>query len=260
MSRKITFVGLLLFCSQLSIGQYCNDGQPASSAFDWTASSWQVLIRPSLTQNPVLLTVPSPYYPATISSQPNTQHIEAASGMGDCHPDDGWVLVAEQMGFDEPVRFPQFVIYNRYEAKLRYFAYVTDITNIDEVQVHVEFSNGSGITHVSAALEHVFTPMEAIEGYEDKKIRISVPNEFFSQSGMWVMADIPIAYDPCTCQYSSMIRLGTESVNYTSLNFTLEGGGAITQVIENGTVVNKQPLCQHPGRSDQWRLQRHVRL
>ena len=114
MSRKITFVGLLLFYSQLSIAQYCNDGQPASSAFDWTASSWQVLIRPIFTQIPVLVTVPSPYYPANITSQPNTQHIEAASGMGDCHPDDGWVLAAELMGFDEPVRFPQFVIYNRY--------------------------------------------------------------------------------------------------------------------------------------------------
>jgi hypothetical protein len=225
MSRKITFVGLLLFCSQLSIGQYCNDGQPASSAFDWTASSWQVLIRPSLTQNPVLLTVPSPYYPATISSQPNTQHIEAASGMGDCHPDDGWVLVAEQMGFDEPVRFPQFVIYNRYEAKLRYFAYVTDITNIDEVQVQARFSGGNGITHVSAALEHAFTPMDVVEGYTDKKIFISVPNEFFSQSGIWVMADIPVAYDPCTCQYSSQIRLGTQSIDYVNINFTLEGGG-----------------------------------
>jgi hypothetical protein len=237
MFKKIT---LSFFCSLLcaaqSQAQYCTENPSNGSTFDWTASSWDVWIRPVVTQAAQLNKVYSPFHPGNSLSQPNTQHLETGLGLGDYHPDDGWVLIDELMDFAPTstagVRFPQFVLYNRYESKLRYFIYLTDVVSANDVEVHVRFNNGlNGVTHVSAALEHAFTPMEAIANYQDKRISLTTPNGGFIAHGIWAMADIPIAYDPCTCQYTSGLDIEVETIKYTAFEFTLQGGGEIIQKI-----------------------------
>jgi len=239
MTTRFTLVGVLLLLTfGFASAQYCPEPSTATSTFNWMADSWWVWIRPSGTQAAVYLEVPSPYHPNVATSQPNTNHLHKASGFGDYRLEDGWVLIKEEMGLTIPIRWPQFVLYNRFESKLRYFAYLTDIDGVDQIEIKTQFIRSIDFTHVTAALEHAFTPMDVVENYQDKRIILKAPNEFYGQSGIWVMADIPIAYDPCTCQNSSLLEIVNNSVNYMSLNFSLTGGGDITQVIEGGSVKN----------------------
>lgn len=235
----------LIFMSGCRLfAQYCPPRNDNPSNFDWMEDEWQFYITPP-NLGTSLQTVPSPYHPVNFTLQPNTSGIHEDPDMGDYRTEDGWVLVAAKLSTQpsQPaVRFPQFVLYNRFESKLRYFAFVADKTDVDQIVVRIQFNNEGSLqhfTHVSAALEHVNVPMDVVEGYTDKRIIINVPNQYREQSGIWVMADIPIAYDPCTCQYGSFLKISTYSVNIQQIDFTLEGGGDIKQVIDGGKVVNQ---------------------
>lgn len=228
---------LFLACVLLCIGQiqaqYCPGNPPRNSSFDWTADSWPLWIRPVVTQVPVQVVVPSPFSLNTIASQPNTVHLQRASGAGDYLPEDGWVILVESVGMTRPdaVYFPQFVLYNRFESKMRYFVYLTDMVNASDVEVSAKFSLLSGVTHVSAALEHVFTPMKVIEHYRNNNILITIPNQGFSPPGVWAMADIAIAYDPCTCEYTSGIEISTTTKNYLTYDLNLVEENNVEEVI-----------------------------
>jgi hypothetical protein len=235
MFRKTTLIAtacLLLHLATAS-AQYCPGNPDGTTSFNWTAESWNVWIRPNVTLTPVLTNLRSPFHPSTPLGQPNVQHLEATAGMGDYRPEDGWVLLAEAMGFSQSdnITFPQFVLYNRFESKMRYFVYLAGVTQANDVEVVASFAEDGAETHVSAALEHAYTPMDVVENYRDKKILITVPNSGFEIHGVWAMADIPIAYDPCTCRFPSALRIATKTNSYSNLNFTLDGGGDITQVI-----------------------------
>ncbi len=223
---------LLLHLTTAS-AQYCPGNPDGTSSFNWTAESWNVWIRPNSTLSPVLTNLRSPFHPGTSLGQPNTRHLEAAPGIGDYRPEDGWVLLTEAMGFSQSdnITFPQFVLYNRFESKMRYFVYLAGVTQANDVEVVVSFDRDGPETHISAALEHAFTPMDVVENYSDKRILITVPNSGFEIHGVWAMADIPIAYDPCTCRFPSALRISVKTLSYSNLNFTLDGGGDITQVI-----------------------------
>jgi len=223
---------LLLHLATAS-AQYCPGNPDGTSSFNWTAESWDVWIRPNATLSPVLTQLRSPFHPSTPLGQPNVRHLEASAGMGDYIPGDGWVLLTQAMGLSQSdnITFPQFVLYNRFESKLRYFVYLAGVAQANDVEVVVSFDRDGTETHISAALEHAFTPMDVVENYSDKRILITVPNSGFEIHGVWAMADIPIAYDPCTCRFPSALRIGTKTNSYSNLNFTLDGGGDITQVI-----------------------------
>jgi len=232
---------MLLFWTRYGAAQLCDPQPSNSSSFDWQAESWSVWVRPSLTQNAQLLTVPSPYHPNTSNNRPNSEFLEAFAGEGDYDPQDGWGLVAEVMGMEEevPARWPQFVLYNRHESKLRYFAYLTDISNVNDLEVQTSFGviNGT-INYVSAAFGHLLTPMNPIEGFQPAISTTTTPNEFYGANNIWMVADIPISYDPCTCLYPSRLSINTYSTDYETMELTLNGGGTITQVIEEGTTSN----------------------
>ena len=250
MSYRTITICMLLFWSHYGAAQLC-DPQPSNpSSFDWQAESWAIWVKPSQTQNAQLITVPSPYHPNSINAQPNASFVEAATGEGDYDPQDGWVLLAEAMGEDKPNygvldneianRWPQFILYNRHEAKLRYFAYATDVSGINDLEILTGFgdTDDPDFTYVSAAFEHTFTPMNSIEGFQPSNLTITTPNEFYNIGGIWLVADIPVAYDPCTCLYPSKLVISTYSTDYETMELTLNGGGAITQVIEGGATTN----------------------
>ncbi|NUO00656.1 MAG: T9SS type A sorting domain-containing protein [Saprospiraceae bacterium] len=251
MFRRITLFGLICLFSMAQVqAQYCAGNPDGSTTFDWTAESWEVWLKPAVTQAPILTTLRSPFHPGNSLTQPNTQHIENAPGMGDYAPEDGWVLITEAMGFlqSDNITFPQFVLYNRFESKLRYFVYLAGVTSANDVEISIGFDGSlNEVGHVSAALEHAFTPMDVVEGYQDKKILITVPNQGFYVHGVWAMADIPMAYDPCTCQYTSAITISTKTRTFSDFKFTLEGGGEIKQVI-GPTAGNTGNSVQNAGR------------
>jgi len=232
---------LLLFFSLMAwervIAQHCiPDTSVRPYTFDWMAEEWEVH-----TFNDGGFRLRSPFHNNSALDQPNTNHLESAVGFGDYHPDDGWILVTEAMGLSEdyPVVFPQYVLYNRFESKLRYFVFLSGVTSANDVEINISFSETqSGVNAVSAALEHIFIPMDVIEGYEHKEIRITSPNGGYYAHGVWAVADFAIAYDPCTCEYTSALTISTTTRTYTTFKFNLTGGGDITQIIK--PPVNKE--------------------
>ena len=158
-------------------------------------------------------------------------------------PEDGWELVYKQFGekigdIIIPNSQPNFALYNRKTGKLRMFFYYS-VTNTDwnSMYLGLKFSEEDNFfPHITAALEHLNIPAEAIENYTDANLAVQVPNESPSTEGLWIFADIPIAYDPCTCQYSSGIRTYTRGFLQTDIDITLQGNGTIEQVVDgNGT-------------------------
>lgn len=131
-TKQISIIIVALFSViELIQAQFCPDPtQSASSSFDWTLNSWEVWVRIT-DQALVQRTIPSPFHrdPDEYDAMPNTGHLEVGTEgeltVADYHPDDGWVLVVERMGFNSNTagRFPQFVLYNRFESKLRYFIF-----------------------------------------------------------------------------------------------------------------------------------------
>lgn len=79
-----------------------------------------------------------------------------------------------------------------------------------------------------------------------KGISIQVPNRYTNESDYWMFADFPVAYDPCTCLFSSRLRFSFNLIQSTDadLNITLDGTGYVKQVIKkqpNGGVnVNNE--------------------
>ncbi|NJM94398.1 MAG: hypothetical protein HC842_06805, partial [Cytophagales bacterium] len=60
-------------------------------------------------------------------SEPNVNHFRMDTPHIDFLPEDGWELLAENMGrpgdYDSAVQYPTFFLYNRYTGKLRLFLY-----------------------------------------------------------------------------------------------------------------------------------------
>lgn len=235
------FVSLFIFVPLTLYAQYCPEPtspQSTINEWDWTVPNFQVHIKNVFTNITTTIDIPSPFFGSSVN-QPNVNHLQGTTEK-DFLPENGWELVFRDFG--EPgngTRMPFYSLYNRYTGKLRLFYYLADIDGVDQVNLKLKnFSDFANTEHVSAILEHAFTPMDAIEYYEDKGVIIETPNVFEGNAGLWVFADIPMAYDPCTCQYASALIAENTSFESQALNINLEGSGSIEQVVENDEVVN----------------------
>lgn len=244
---KTIFLSLVLFFTTLVsfnklISQHCEVvpfDYPQFNELDWRSTDFYVahLTTPQTPGEIDQIIIPSPYIGGQ-QFQENIVHlIDFEGDVQDYEPEDGWVLVMKKFGTPtEGVRFPTFVLYNRYQSKLRIFSWLVDPDGYDEVAMRFKFANTfEGSYYVSAALSNLVTPSPVIENYESDDETSVIPNVFYSQAGLWVMGDVIVSYDPCTCEHSS--KFLTDLLLYSSqdLNFTLEGGGVIDQIISSGS-------------------------
>lgn len=237
----ISFKGILF-------SQYCEIRNESSNRdFDWRQQEYEFWLRGQGANSSDLFTICSPYYSLGICSggaQANTLFI--STNNPDYKEDDGWELINYDFGTElHPINDPFIIIYNKFESKLRVFYWInSNIRNdLNEIKLDIRFisidASPSPATHVSALLEHTNTPMRPLEGYSDEDIGIQTPQFYRSQSnGVWLMTDIPIAYDPCTCQHPSMIAIQGIGSEVTSLLLTGEGVGTLNEVIDSNGEVN----------------------
>lgn len=118
----------------------------------------------------------------------------------DFYVEDGWEAVYKNFGTEEhPVDNPGFVLYNRYEGILRIFIYLTEnIENYDVATIDAELLDGNN-RKMSGLFSYIEGPVKALDNF-DKNIAVTSPNHWNNpQDGKWLHFDIPIAYDPCTC-------------------------------------------------------------
>ncbi len=230
-----------------AFSQYCNENIPPGTTildWDWTVPQFEVWIKPPGTQNSIQQFIDSPFFLSTSVGQPNTGFLAHAPLNGeplDFDPDDGWELIIKEFGNPTPgggIRFPVLVLYNRIEGKLRSFFYLADVSGVNEAALRVSNLYNSALFHISAALEHANTPMQPIENYEDLGRINETPNVFEGASGIWIMSDVPILYDPCTCQYGSGLKIQSFSLESEDIDLVLEGTGTIEQIIDDGNTVS----------------------
>jgi hypothetical protein len=205
--------------------------------WDWREETFELHIYNSVLNTTTTSIKDSPFFLNGFIDQPNTNHL-GGSTFKDNAPEDGWELVLKNFGTpNQGITMPFFILYNRYSGKLRSFSFLSSPDQIDEVETTLAFYTIAGIiTHVNASLENSFLPMDAIAGYSDKSLMIENLNIFQDNGGIWLFADIPTTYDPCTCKYSSGLIFKNRSINTENVTLTIEGGGTIEEIITGGTV------------------------
>ncbi len=250
-----TFLFLVAINSQ---AQYCdlatgetnpeivnNDSDPNNDILDWRAPTYKVNFLNQDGSNYVEDIV-SPFFTQTLTSvtNPNVIHLDVASR--DFEYSDGWELIQWDFGFgqqpndpDLGIQYPFLVLYNKYESKLRYFFYTRHQLVGDVHTLSLEFLKLDNVDHLDASLEHVFTPADPIKNYTDKGIKVESPNMYNYNGQLWLMGEVPIAYDPCSCQFSSIYEFKNDLHASQDFSMTLESkdGSTIEQVFKDDEPV-----------------------
>lgn len=248
--NKIIFFCFGFFSFNFADAQYCDEFNAqnfihTTNIWDWrddSPNNWMAyVINDDNSLSAIYL--PSPFE-AALFTQPNTEHLFITSNERDFETSDGWELVYKSFGVglgpNEYVENPGFVLHNRFRGVLRIFLYAqTDVGNgLSAGRLRFKFSNGSD--KQSAALAYAKSFVDALDQFE-KDILASVPNDYQNpEGGRWFMADIPVAYDPCTCANS------INEVNQLTPNISsMEVGG---DFIQEGTInlISEQTTVNTP--------------
>jgi hypothetical protein len=196
---------LFFLCSTMVIKaqEHCSfvvDETSTIEEFNWQATSFSVWFNRAQ-QEPINLELISPFFWPNIE-QNISQFNEPATADKDFYEKDGWVALYRNFGTSNSgVDNPGFILYNRYEGILRVFIYLTEtVENYNTATIDANLlDQGISSTKMSGLFSYIKGPVQALDNF-DKNIEITVPNKWDNpQNGQWLHADIPIAYDPCTC-------------------------------------------------------------
>lgn len=217
--------------------QHCssilNTTDPTVNIWDWRQEYYNDFY---LQSNPgVATTIISPFYPPNgIGTNENLNKFYTAYATNgtigiDFHPEDGWELLYKDFGSNlSPVTNPTFGLYNKYLGIVRVFFLITDFPGNPQngAMISMKF-NSSRESALFSYAEPILSPVKSF--IEDQVMK--VPNKYINESQYWTMAEFPVAYDPCTCNYPSKLQVEVELIN--NANVTLEGTltGTIDQII-----------------------------
>lgn len=195
--------------------------QSTTSVWDWRNKSdanWTARIDYGQA-TPTTRSIASPFEPSSIG-QPNTQHLWLAQNTRDYEQTEGWELVYKDFGLTTAngVSNPHFILYNRFRGILRVFYCITkQQSTLSSSAIIVAWNGGK----VSTLFESGKSSMNSNKSFS-KNIRIEIPNKIpINEAFIWQFADIPVNYDPCTCN-SSMNSLGQVTPNISSFEFGVD--------------------------------------
>ncbi|MEN9609697.1 MAG: hypothetical protein RLZZ628_511 [Bacteroidota bacterium] len=218
--------------------------QSTINRFNWREESYTFNMSNRLTSVPYVLTKLNPFF--WQESNASTKHLqEQPVNAKDFEPKDGWELVAKFFG--EPnlgTVAPYFVLYNRYEAILRVFVYVVPSLTFDQynaarIDVNFILNTHAGKNKIeSGLLGYTKIPTKGLDKF-DKNTISSMPAFVRSSGEFWLYADFAMAYDPCTCNYFSNIRIDAYLMKISKMELlqeditqaTASSGGSTTGVI-----------------------------
>ncbi|HHB77961.1 MAG TPA: hypothetical protein ENK85_01855 [Saprospiraceae bacterium] len=246
MNKIILFLTIVTISGQLLHGQdHCSStlNTPLGSTineWDWRQDKYEIYRQGSV--GSILVTSP---FRGDYANY-NIEHLYSVTGgVYDYEPIDGWELVYKHFGTDDtPLAGPAYMIlYNRYESNLRVFCYVNTREDYNQAMINLSFdaiNNPEGRLY-SALLSYIKHPEVAIEAFR-KGLEASAPNKMVSSNGgdnwgsYWLFMDIPVAYDPCTCNYFTELDVLPILRNYQTINLNISGGGTISEIVKNSAV------------------------
>ncbi len=234
--------------AQTNCTDQINTTTPTINLWDWRTQFWEVNYR-TVGGPPVYLgDLLSPFWDDQNS---NTKPLaDVATLDKDNKPEDGWELISKNMGMgllqgDAVASLPSapyVLLYNKYTAKLRIYLLVVQlfsgVANNDAStggNIKVMFVQGSAnFVYQSNLLTTNTSPMLPLDKFT-RNLNIITPNAFRNTLPYWLYADIPVAYDPCTCLNKGQIRIEAVLNNNAQVNLDITGVPRSSPINNNQT-------------------------
>lgn len=172
-----------------------------NNAYDWTSVEYNV----NSSNLPYATTIRAPF--AQVTNGPLGAFLENP----DVQPQDGWELIAYELGFDEnnvavtySVGHVYFVLYNKHTGIMRVFVAGNQQTPYQGARISISM-NGSLSEIYSSVLSNA-SDLFALDKFEpEPKQNAVIP--YRNDPELWYFADFQMSYDPCTCLYESGILI-----------------------------------------------------
>lgn len=214
--------------------------------WDWTAEEYDLVYYPGNASLPREETVDAPFSSTSVNFAPNTAFLAfGGNSTLESSPEEGWELLFYNLGTaGDPVYEPSFGLYNRYDAKIRVFLWLTpdgeSTYQSSRVALrHVTVNNSEGVLFqkVSSILEHLNMPSNALSDFSTSPKEVSQINQVII-NGTWHLLEFAATYDPCVCLHSTALMVEPKLSNVSELTFELEGSGSSTaQTVSTSTAA-----------------------
>ena len=166
--------------------------------------------------------------------QPNNPVMDRFNGKIDT-PGDGWELIRRDLGYDDagnPVKTtnPTLILYNRYTSILRVFTAVGDLQNgysFAEIKLYFgqTATNKAGTLNRQSALG---VALEDTEPHTNPKF--SAVARYLNSRSRWFVADFPMDYDPCVCQFDSRLQIDVDLISQADVKLIGKTTGTLVSV------------------------------
>ncbi len=192
-----------------------------TNKFDWRQSNFSLSLPTSPTYHSISNIV-SPFfrgvnydYLNNIIAFPDNNGIN-----NDYNPQDGWELIRKDFGYradgttntSDPPIGPYIILYNKYSGTLRVIGWLPS-TNGDFSALNVRLSMPNAVTGIFSYYNKLALPLDQ----PSSKIYSSTPAFYPPAPDLPFFADFKVAYDPCTCNTSSTLRVSFEKVQEMSV-------------------------------------------
>ena len=238
-----------------SKGIYTDPAQPAvnpeyparTNSFTWYAG--QVNSGMSWRLNNASINEPDIWLPYWQTDNAKITHLQGKPDL----PKDGWELMKRDLGYNDagaPVtgsRNPYVILYNKRTGMLRVFVAIGDFYNSYQFAEIKLLFNPTGTTHKAATLNRVegigTALLDTPTGMNQEFVSIS---PFINYKSKWFMADFPMEYDPCACQFDSKLQLDVRLISQADVRETSTTTGTLVT-----TDINKPGSTQTSSGFDQ---------
>jgi hypothetical protein len=180
----------------------------------------------------------------------------------DILPEDGWELIKYNFGKSAAgstyngaeAKMPFFIIYNRYTGKMKFFIAMTglqgQVNNSQGATVKVYMSGQNQTSgNIRDVFAHATSISKTLKAFNSTQY-FTIPNGLAAIGAsppspfeyMWLYAEIPISYDPCTCDNltaqsaNTQILFDVYTFQSTNINETIDGTS--TGIFASGGELN----------------------
>ena len=196
--------------------QYNGGNGPSNNDFNWTTSglSYPIYLQDNL-DNPSR-NIELPYFCTQSSGSgscgnDNTLHYELlgnSAAQQDINPKDGWELVLKNFGTPNltsgdntgrGVANPFFVLYNRYNGKMKFFLALTGIRTGSSALLRIGFLQSQKYTALFSHAEPIAKVLNKFDNTLEFNTINHIAQKNFQDDYYWLVSEIQTAYDPCAC-------------------------------------------------------------
>ncbi|VXC36460.1 conserved exported hypothetical protein [Flavobacterium sp. 9AF] len=192
--------------------------------FDWTTTSAYYSINSQCTPNSF---TPNPF-------QSNQSELLPLSLSKDMKPEDGWEMIAYNLGYDNnniPLaarpEHTYLMLYNKYTGMLRILVKWCRNVNYNGALLTLKFTPGFQTNLLDMANDE-----KALDAPHIANPSLSTALKFYNDNNYWAYADFKLNYDPCTCSVNETARLKlySELISNSSVELTGKITGTITSI------------------------------